>query len=337
MNIEYNKSLLELNSFHLNEYATEFVQVQSEKDLLEILHFANSNQKEICIIGGGSNILLTKKLDALVLHNQLKGHDIIAENEEGTDVRFMSGEVWHQCVLWSVEQQLGGMENLSLIPGTIGAAPIQNIGAYGVELKDIFVELEAIHLQTLEKVCFRKEQCGFGYRDSIFKSTEKNRYFIISVTVRLQKKPMYQVAYGDIQSVLQKDFDGVISIKNISDAVIQIRKSKLPDPDQLGNAGSFFKNPIITVKQADELSTQFPEMPRHQVENGIKIPAAWLIEQCNWKGHTAGKYGVHTKQALVLVNYKDAKGSDILALSEEIITTVQQRFNIHLEREVNIW
>nr|MBP6315720.1 UDP-N-acetylenolpyruvoylglucosamine reductase [Chitinophagaceae bacterium] len=201
----------------------------------------------------------------------------------------------------------------------------------------IFVELEAIHLQTLEKVCFRKEQCGFGYRDSIFKSTEKNRYFIISVTVRLQKKPMYQVAYGDIQSVLQKDFDGVISIKNISDAVIQIRKSKLPDPDQLGNAGSFFKNPIITVKQADELSTQFPEMPRHQVENGIKIPAAWLIEQCNWKGHTAGKYGVHTKQALVLVNYKDAKGSDILALSEEIITTVQQRFNIHLEREVNIW
>lgn len=337
MNIEYNKSLQLLNSFHLNEYASEFVQVHTEKDLIEVLHFANSNQKAVCIIGGGSNILFTQKMDALVLHNQLKGQEVVYENDECIDIKFKSGEVWHNCVLWSVERQLGGMENLSLIPGTIGAAPIQNIGAYGVELKDIFVQLEAINIHTLEKVFFNKEQCAFGYRDSVFKSTEKKRYFITSVTLKLQKKPAFQVTYGDIQKVLNEDFKGVLSVKNISDAVIKIRRSKLPDPEQLGNAGSFFKNPVISVEQANELIIRFPEMPQHQVENGIKIPAAWLIEQCNWKGYQAGNYGVHTKQALVLVNYNNAKGSDILALSDAIITSVQQRFNIRLEREVNIW
>ena len=337
MNIAYNQSLLGYNTFHIDEMASEVSIIEDEQQLFECLQYINKNQKPLFIIGGGSNILLTHRVEGLTIVNKIKGIEVIQETDEFVDIKSMSGENWHACVRWCVEKNYGGLENLSLIPGTVGAAPIQNIGAYGVELKDIFVELEAIHLQTLEKVCFRKEQCGFGYRDSIFKSTEKNRYFITSVTVRLQKKPMYQVAYGDIQSVLQSDFDGVVSIKNISDAVIKIRESKLPDPDQLGNAGSFFKNPVVDFEQAEVLSIRYPEMPRHQVENGIKIPAAWLIEQCNWKGYTAGNYGVHTKQALVLVNYQNAKGADILALSDAIITTVQQRFNIRLEREVNIW
>ncbi len=337
MNIEYNKSLLNYNTFHIDEKASEFCEVHNEREVYELLNFANQHHKEISIIGGGSNILLTRQTDHLVILNKLKGIEISNETDNTADVRLMSGENWHTCVRWCIEKKLGGIENLSLIPGTAGAAPIQNIGAYGTELKDTLLEVEAVNMRTLEKRVFTNAECNFGYRDSIFKTHAKNKYFIISITLQLNKKPIFNIEYGDIKKILLEEFNNEVSIGNISDAIIKIRTSKLPDPDKIGNAGSFFKNPVIDNDHAERLKTIFPDMPSYKAENGIKIPAAWLIEQCNWKGFNAGNYGVHTKQALVLVNYNHAKGTDILALSDRIITSVQRQFNITLEREVNIW
>lgn len=337
MNIQYNKSLLAYNTFHIDETASEFTIVKDEHQLFEVLRYAHEQQQEIKIIGGGSNILLTQKADCLIVLNQLKGIVTAEETDTFTDIQFMSGENWHQCVRYCVEKNLGGIENLSLIPGSIGAAPIQNIGAYGAELKDVFVSLTAIHTKTLQKHQFNGTQCAFGYRDSIFKHAEHRHYFIVSVTLRLQKKPAFNTDYGDIQQVLKEDFNDQRSLQHISDAVIKIRRSKLPDPEVTGNAGSFFKNPVVAEAHARQLRQLFSEMPSYPVDNGVKIPAAWLIEQCGWKGYQAGNFGVHSRQPLVLVNYADAKGADILELSNKIITSVQQRFNILLEREVNIW
>jgi len=326
-----------LNTFHIHEHCSLFGTISSEVELIEFLGSAEGKQKPLYLLGGGSNILLTQAIDGLVLHNQLQGKRIVEENEDFVKVEFSSGELWHDCVMWCVDRNWGGMENMALIPGTIGAAPIQNIGAYGAELKDVFFSLQALHLQTLETKTFTAEACRFGYRDSVFKQEEKGRWFILSVTLILQKKPQLQVGYGDIRKVIEDDFHGEKSIRTIAEAVIRIRQSKLPDPAEIGNAGSFFKNPVISVMQAANLLEQFPEMPQYSVESGIKIPAAWLIEQCGWKGFREGDYGVHTRQALVLVNYSQASGSDLLHLSARIITSVQQRFNIQLEREVNIW
>jgi UDP-N-acetylmuramate dehydrogenase len=337
MNIEHNKSLLAYNTFHIDETAAEFTVVNDENQLDEIISYAGDHNKKVRIIGGGSNILLTQKADCLVILNQLKGVVITASTAAYTDIQFMSGENWHQCVRYCVERNLGGIENLSLIPGSIGAAPIQNIGAYGAELKDVFVSLSAIHMQTRQKETFDLAQCAFGYRDSIFKQEAYRHYFIISVTLRLQNEPQFNTGYGDLQQVLKEDFQGIVNLKNISDAVIKIRRAKLPDPEVTGNAGSFFKNPVIDPVQAHQLKQTYENMPSFPVDNGVKIPAAWLIEQCGWKGYQATNYGVHTRQALVLVNYSNAKGSELLNLSAEIITSVQQRFNILLEREVNIW
>ena len=337
MQILENVNLKALNTFHLEVTATKMAIVQNEEELKNLLSTLASTQEPLSILGGGSNILFTQNLQSLLIKNELKGIEIIYEDDTQVHVTFQSGENWHQCVLWAVQQNLGGIENLSLIPGTIGASPIQNIGAYGIELKDVFVSCEAINLKTLERTFFNNKSCEFGYRDSIFKRQAKGQYFITSVTLALQKRPIFRTDYGDIQKVLHDHFEGKLSVKTISDAVVMIRSSKLPNPDEIGNAGSFFKNPVIDLTQFSLLQKNFPSIPSFAAPNGVKIPAAWLIEQCGWKGIREGHIGVHDRQALVLIHHGKGQGKDILDLSERIITSVQQRFNILLDREVNVW
>ena len=337
MQFELNKPLKNFNTFHIEAHAEKLICIEDEASLLETVAFAKKEKINTHFIGGGSNILLTKNVQGIVVINQLKGIKIIQENEEFVMVNFSSGENWHECVLWAVEHNYGGIENLSLIPGTIGASPIQNIGAYGVELKDVFHSLEAIHLTSFEKKIFTLEECQFGYRDSIFKQQEKGNWFILNVTLQLTKNPVCNINYGNIKDELLKMNIEHPSIQDVSKAVIQIRSSKLPNPVEIGNAGSFFKNPIVSHSHFEEMKSLYPEIPFFTVSNGVKIPAAWLIEKNNWKGFKEGDYGVHKNQALVLVNYNNAKGNDILNLSTQIITSVQQAFNITLEREVNIW
>lgn len=337
MQLVKNIHLTPYNTFHLEAMASRFLVV---KELKEFLVWLKQNPQaigQIKILGGGSNILLTQSVDGYVIKNELKGIEKIVEDEQSVHIRFGSGENWHECVLWAVERNLGGIENLALIPGTIGAAPIQNIGAYGVELKDVFVECSALHLESGDIHHFSNEECRFGYRDSIFKQEQRGQYFITSVTLALHKKPVYKTDYGDISKTIQEEYNGEISIQTIAKAVIKIRSSKLPDPAQIGNAGSFFKNPVISLQQFEGLKNEHPNIPSYPVPNGTKIPAAWLIEQCGWKGFSDGEIGVHDRQALVLINKGKGKGIDILTLSERIITSVQHRFNIVLEREVNIW
>jgi UDP-N-acetylmuramate dehydrogenase len=337
MEFELNKPLKDFNTFHIDAQAEKFICIDDEKSLMDVLAFAKQAKISIHFIGGGSNILLTKNIAGILAMNQLKGIKIIHENDETVLVNFLSGENWHQCVLWAVEHNYGGIENLSLIPGTIGASPIQNIGAYGVELKDVFHSLEAINLNSFEKKIFTLEECKFGYRDSIFKQLEKGNWFILNVTLQLTKNPICNINYGNIKEELLKMKVENPRIQDVSKAVIKIRSSKLPNPDEIGNAGSFFKNPVIAKTHFEELKTMYPEIPHFAATNGVKIPAAWLIEKNNWKGFKEGDFGVHKNQALVLVNYNDANGNDILNLSTQIITSVQQTFNITLEREVNIW
>jgi UDP-N-acetylmuramate dehydrogenase len=343
MLIEQHKSLVPYNTFHIGETARYFVSVKNETELLEVLDSSIAKENELFIIGGGSNILLTREVNGLVIHNEMKGIARIYEDEDVVRIKFQAGENWHQCVLWCVEQQLGGIENLSLIPGTIGAAPIQNIGAYGAELKDVFVELEALDLASKQKMVFTKEACAFGYRNSIFKQEAKGKYIILSVTLQLSKKPVFNISYGHIQQELDAMGIRELNLKAVSDAVIRIRQSKLPDPAVIGNAGSFFKNPTISQAAFESLQKKHRNMPSYKNETGVKIPAAWLIEHCHpeneasWKGYREQNYGIHAKQALCLVNYSDANGKDIFDLSTRVITSVQQAFNITLEREVNIW
>ena len=343
MQIEQHKSLLDYTTFHIDEVARYFAIVHNENDLQFVLESDIAKTNELFILGGGSNVLLTHDVNGLVIHNQMKGIEIKYEDDDIATVQFMAGENWHDCVRWCVEHNLGGIENLSLIPGTIGAAPIQNIGAYGAELQDVFVELEAMDSRLKQRKIFVKEACHFGYRSSIFKNEAKGRYIILSVTLQLAKKPVFNTSYGHIQDELNSMGITELSLKAVSDAVIRIRQSKLPDPAVIGNAGSFFKNPSISDAAFALLQTTYNDIPSFKQSDGVKIPAAWLIEHCHpdnapsWKGYRERNYGVHARQALCLVNYADADGSDILHLSERIITSVQQAFNITLEREVNIW
>ncbi len=289
-------------------------------------------------LGGGSNILLKGDYDGLVIKNNIKGIEIIGETDEHIFLKAYSGENWHELVMYCVSRGWGGLENLSLIPGTAGAAPMQNIGAYGVELEKVFVSLEALNLETFGLEEFNGEQCEFGYRESVFKRRFKGKYFIYSVTLRLDKHPVIHAEYGDIKTVLAEqgiDWQNA-GIKDISDAVIRIRQSKLPDPKDIGNSGSFFKNPVITPSHFDTLKSQYPDIKGFEQYNGIKVPAAWLIEQCGWKGKRVGQTGSHARQALVLVNYGDAKGEDIWQLAQDIIKSVKDRFGIDLEPEVNV-
>ena len=338
MNIKDNISLKQYNSFGIDVKSRYFSSFASAEQLTELITGSSLAAKyPLLILGGGSNILFTKDFDGLLLKNEIKGIELVKEDEHFYYVKAGAGENWHRFVIYCIENNYAGIENLSLIPGNVGASPMQNIGAYGVEIKDVFYELEAYHLKENRLQVFELDDCNFGYRESVFKSKYKSRFVIISVTYKLRKQPVFNISYGIIEQELAKMQVTELSLKAISEAVIRIRSSKLPDPAQIGNAGSFFKNPLIPQTQFDQLEKSFPAITGFPAEKEkIKMAAGWLIEQCGWKGYRKGDAGCYEKQALVLVNYGQATGKDILALSESIIETVYAKFQVRLEREVNI-
>lgn len=337
MKVFQNMSLRPYNTFGIDVRAKTFISVETIEDLKNVLKQNYSD--DLFILGGGSNMLLTQNIPGTVLHIALKGKEVIGENENEVFLKVNAGENWHETVLWTLKNNWGGFENLSLIPGNIGTAPIQNIGAYGVEIKDSLVSLTAMDIQTLEINEFSNKDCEFGYRDSIFKTKVKGKYIITSVTFRLVKKNHHlQTNYGAIKEAL--DEMGVIdaSIQDVSRAVIKIRQQKLPDPKELGNSGSFFKNPVVLAHELKELQKRFPEVPNYKVsETEYKIPAGWLIEKAGLKGYREGDAGVHINQALVLVNYGEATGEEILNLARKIQAEVFSKFGITLTPEVNIF
>jgi len=332
LEIQQNIPLKPYNTFGIQANAKRFVTVNSVKELKEII----ASEKDLFLLGGGSNILLTKDVEKLVIHLNTKGIIVNDFDEDEVLVTAEAGENWHELVLWCVSQNYGGLENLALIPGNVGTSPIQNIGAYGVEIKDVFQQLEAIDIETGKTKIFTSADCGFGYRNSVFKNELKGKFIIVSVTFKLIKKNHnINISYGAIKDLLTDKENP--SIKEIADAVIAIRQSKLPDPKEIGNSGSFFKNPVITSNLFQELTKKYPEIPHYIIsENEIKIPAGWLIEQCGFKGKRFGDAGVHEKQALVLVNYSNASGKEIYALAQKIQQKVMEIFKISLEIEVNI-
>lgn len=332
-----NASLKRYNTFGIACNATEIIELNELVQATEILRYINEQPKELLILGGGSNVLFTQDFEGIILLNNLKGISVIFENEDSVILRVAAGEIWHDLVMYCVEKGYAGMENLSLIPGKVGASPMQNIGAYGVEVKDLITEVNTIKLTDAKPITFSNEECKFDYRSSIFKTTHKGQYLITSVDFKLSKSPTINTSYGAINSELEAKNISNPSIKDVSDAVIAIRSSKLPDPAKIGNAGSFFKNPVIELPLAEKLKLEFPTMPQYEVgENLRKLAAGWLIEQCGWKGKTLDNYGVHKLQALVLVNYSNATGQQIFDLSTDIIDSVKQKFGVELEREVNI-
>ncbi|MCH2215402.1 MAG: UDP-N-acetylmuramate dehydrogenase [Flavobacteriales bacterium] len=337
MEILENASLREFNTFGIDAKAAKLSSFFSAADLKEILQNKELRKMERLILGGGSNVLLTKDFEGLVLKNEVPGIELIQEDDEFYYVRSGAGENWHKFVLKCIENDWAGLENLSLIPGNVGASPMQNIGAYGVEVKDRFHELEAFNLKTLETEIFDAEACQFGYRESVFKRQLKDKYIILSVTYRLFKTPQLNTSYGAIQGELNSLGIHKPTIKDVSDAVIRIRSSKLPDPKVIGNAGSFFKNPVVGNNIYQDIAKKHPEMPHYPAPMGQhKLAAGWLIEQSGWKGFVRGTHGVHAKQALVLVNHGGATGNEIYSLSEEILQDVKSKFGVELEREVNI-
>ncbi|MEP7277753.1 MAG: UDP-N-acetylmuramate dehydrogenase [Bacteroidota bacterium] len=339
MQIQENSSLKKFNTFGIDASARYFANFSSWQELEELAYRASKypGHQAPLILGGGSNILFTRDFTGLVLKNEIKGIKKIGEDETFIYVEAGAGENWHRFVLHCIDQHWAGLENLSLIPGNTGASPLQNIGAYGVELKDVFQELQAFHLRdkTIEK--FTLKDCRFGYRESIFKGKYKGQFAILTVSFRLRKKPLFNISYGAIEQELEKKGIKELSIKAISDAVISIRSFKLPDPAITGNAGSFFKNPQVEQATFRLLKDQFPSIVAYPLEDGsVKLAAGWLIEQCGWKGYRRGDAGCHEKQALVLVNYGHASGRQIYDLSTAILESVQEKFGVLLEREVNI-
>lgn len=335
MQVQQNYSLKKYNTFGIDVTAKYVGNFFTVSDLQLFLKEYSKEAK--LILGGGSNILFTKNYDGLVLKNELKGIHTVHEDEDHVYVRAGAGENWHQFVLNCIKHNFSGIENLSLIPGNVGASPMQNIGAYGVEIKDVFHSLEAYHLKDNRIESFSLNDCQFGYRDSIFKGKYKDQFVILNVTFRLNKKHHYNISYGAIKEELEKMGMKELSIKAISQAVINIRNSKLPDPKVIGNAGSFFKNPEVSQHEFHELKRINPNIIGYDLPNGnVKLTAAWLIEQCGWKGYRRGDAGCHEKQALVLVNYGNASGKEIYDLSSEIKQSVKEKFNVDLEREVNI-
>jgi UDP-N-acetylmuramate dehydrogenase len=334
LNIEENISLKNYNTFGIEVTAKRFICIDSVYQLQELLKV----EKDIFLISGGSNMLLTKDIEKLVVHIDIKGVSIDQENENEVFLTVNAGENWHEFVLWCVDNNYGGLENLSLIPGNVGTCPIQNIGAYGVEVKDTITKVEALHIETGKLVQFSNEECKFGYRNSIFKNEVKGKYIITSVSFKLTKQNHnFNTSYGAIETELTSKNIAKPNLKNISDAVIAIRKSKLPDPKEIGNSGSFFKNPVITKAHFLTLQKTYPEIPSYIVsENQVKVPAGWLIEKAGFKGKRFGDFGVHKKQALVLVNYNNATGKDIYNLAETIQKKIKSKFEIKLEIEVNV-
>ena len=338
IDIENNKSIKKYTTFGVPVLAKYFTQFSDLEELKEVLNDNKLMKEELLILGGGSNLLFTKDFEGLVLKNNIKGITIEKEDENEIFIKSGGGENWHEFVLYCVEHNYAGVENLSLIPGNVGASPMQNIGAYGVELKDVFHSLEAIEIETGKLRVFNNEECEFGYRESVFKNKYKNKFIITSVIFKLSKKPSFNVSYGAIESELKKMKIEKHSIKAISDAVINIRSSKLPDPKEIGNAGSFFKNPVITKDHFEDLKRKYPQMAYYKLPNGeMKIAAGWLIDHLGWKGKRIDDYGVHKNQALVLVNYGESAGKDIFDLSSLIMKSVLKNFQISLEREVNIY
>jgi len=336
MTIQNNFSLKKYNTFGIEAKAKQFVAVHSIEDLNTILKEHQSEPK--FILGGGSNMLLTQDIQALVIHIDLKGKKVLKEDDDFVWVESQAGENWHEFVLWTIDQNFGGLENMSLIPGNVGTTPVQNIGAYGTEIKDTFVSCEAMTIATQVMKTFSKEDCHFGYRESIFKQEVKDQFIITSAVFKLTKRNhKINTSYGDITKELEKQNVTTPTLKDVSNAVIAIRQSKLPDPATLGNSGSFFKNPIIPKEQYEKAHALHPEMPHYVVsETEVKVPAGWLIEKTGFKGKRFGDAGIHKNQALVLVNYGNATGQEILAVSRDIQTTVLNEFGIAIEAEVNI-
>lgn len=336
--IKENHSLKEYNTFGLAVKAKYFVEVDSVTMLQELIKTDLFKKQNHLILGGGSNVLLTKDFDGLVLKISIQGLTVEKESENNIWLKAMAGNVWHDVVMYSIEQGYGGLENLSLIPGQVGAAPMQNIGAYGIELESVFDHLEAMNIKTGQIRKFAKKECDFGYRESVFKNVYKGKYIITSVVLKLDKsQENVSVSYGAIQSVLDEKGVKQPNSKSVSDAVIEIRQSKLPNPKELGNAGSFFKNPVIEFKQLETLKSKYPDIPHYDLGLGMyKVPAGWLIEQCGWKGKKVGNVGAHKNQALVLVNYGGATGEEVKALAMDIKKSVFQKFGIVISPEVNI-
>ncbi len=325
-------SLKPYNTFGIDVMAREMVSFSSKEVLASVLTAGPR-----MILGGGSNVLFTKDFDGVVLRNEVKGIEVITEDQDYVYVRVGAGENWHEFVLYCIGRNLAGIENLSLIPGCVGASPMQNIGAYGVEIKDVFHDLEAYHLDDGAVQRFSLNDCAFGYRESVFKGKYKDQFAILNVTFRLRRVPVFHTTYGAIEQELEHMGIKELSIKAVSDAVIRIRSAKLPDPHKIGNAGSFFKNPVVSGDRYDLLLREYPSMPGYPSPKGaVKLAAGWMIEQCGWKGRRKGDAGCHEKQALVLVNYGHATGKEIYDLSTEILQSVEQKFGVTLEREVNI-
>lgn len=336
MTIQNNFSLKKYNTFGIEAKAKQFVAVHSVEDLNTVLREHQSEPK--FVLGGGSNMLLTQDIQALVIHIDLKGKKVLKEDADYVWVESQAGENWHEFVLWTIDQNFGGLENMSLIPGNVGTTPVQNIGAYGTEMKDTFVSCDAMNIETHEMKTFTKEDCHFGYRESIFKHEAKDQFIITSVIFKLTKRNhKINTSYGDITKELEKKNISTPTLKDVSNAVIAIRQSKLPDPKELGNSGSFFKNPIIPKEQYEKAHALHPEMPHYVIsENEVKVPAGWLIERAGFKGKRFGDAGIHKNQALVLVNYGNATGQEILAVSKDIQATILREFGIAIEAEVNV-
>jgi UDP-N-acetylmuramate dehydrogenase len=322
-------------TFGVEVRTRRFIVVSSKTDLEELFEEGYLKERPRMVLGGGSNLLFTGHYPGLILSSQMRGKETVKETADEVWIKVSSGEYWPTFVDDVVEKGYGGVENLCLIPGKVGAAPIQNIGAYGVEVKDVIESLEAFDLDSGEIRTFRNEECNFGYRSSIFKTKEKDKYFILNVTFRLSKKPKLKLSYAPLKQLFKDRKDGGISVKEVSEAIKNIRNSKLPDPDHLKNAGSFFKNPAVSKEKADELKNQYPDMPVYPQPNGkVKLAAGWMIEQCGWKGKKEGNVGVYEKQALILVNYDNASGKEILRFSQKINNSVRKKFGINLKREV---
>ncbi|AKD58154.1 UDP-N-acetylmuramate dehydrogenase [Spirosoma radiotolerans] len=339
LNIQSHVSLKPYNTFGINANARYWVEVNSEEDLQTVLQLNDFLNQPKLILGGGSNVLLCHDFDGLVVKVNIQGIDVIRDDDDHVYITAGAGVNWHELVLFCVSHGYAGLENLSLIPGTVGAAPMQNIGAYGVELEQVFESLTAIHTLTSEKKTFTHADCAFGYRESVFKRELKGQYIITSVTFQVDKRPTFHTRYGAIQETLTEMgvTDETLSIKAISDAVIRIRRSKLPDPTQIGNAGSFFKNPEIPKDQFESLKATYPTLPGYPVgDDVVKVPAGWLIEQAGWKGYRSGDAGVHAKQALVLVNYDKATGDEIMALARKVQQSVLEKFGVPISPEVNV-
>lgn len=335
--ILHQADLTSYNTFGIHAVADSLIIVFSADEVERLLSMKALKALPKLILGGGSNVLFTGDYGGLVIVNRIQGISVVGENDQYVLAKAGSGVNWHEFVSYTVNHGWGGLENLSLIPGTVGAAPIQNIGAYGVEIKDTFHELEAIDLSSGQRLTFSRAECEFGYRDSFFKRSGKGKFMILSVTFRLSKQPVLNTKYGAIEEELAKLGINAPTIKDVSNAVIAIRSSKLPDPAKIGNAGSFFKNPEVPDEQFAGLKKQFPELPGYPASSGhTKLAAGFLIEQCGWKGRVVGNTGMHAKQALVLVNHGNATGAELLQHARNVQKSVKEKFDVELEMEVNL-